>query len=104
MGVLGSGGRRESCCVAFWERSEETIERVMGEQRDYVSLTEFQVLPLLSGVHTLILVKSLTRCLTIRSTRLQKLLPKAVGRGLFPGDPLEEAQDRGHLFPSWFGS
>lgn len=101
MGVLGSGGRRESC-VAFWERSEETIERVMGEQRD--SLTEFQVLPLPSGVHTLILVKSLTRCLTIRSTRLQKLLPKAVGRGLFPGDPLEEAQDRGHLFPSWFGS
>lgn len=75
----------------------------MGEQRDCASLTEFQVSPLLSGVHTLILVKSLTRHLTIRPTRLQKLLPKAVGGLLFPGDPLEEAQDRGHLFPSWFG-
>lgn len=61
MGIWGSGGGKESC-VTFWERSEEncspsTIEQVMGDQCDCASLTEFQVSPLLSRIHTHILVK-----------------------------------------------
>lgn len=55
--------------------------------------------------------KSLTRHLTIRSIRLQTLLPKEGGRVLSPGDlsnktrqPLGGSTGQRHLFPSWFGS